>query len=168
MSALRPILIALASVGCLFGCSEPAEEAAMPAPELKVAAEIAPEPEPSPMQALIERGKRLELDTPYEPPPGDPDAHFTMGFARTLCSGVFISGLDEDFAAKNIGYFTSPLETRQTVVKRNVEYENKTVSLTTESGITRTAKYIGDLGCVPLPFGETEPFFEPPEIVSRD
>ena len=91
---------------------------------------------PDPVQALIERGKRLELDTPYVPPPGDPDAHFTMGFARTLCSGVFVSGLDEEFAAENIGYFTSPPETRSVVVERHVDYDARTVSLTTASGIT--------------------------------
>ena len=114
--------------------------------------------------AVIERGNRLELPTQYVPPPGDPEAHFTMGFARTLCSGVFVSGLDEGFAAQNIGFFTSPLETRDVVVQRNADYEAKTVTLTTNSGISRTAKYIGDMGCVPLPIGEREPFFEPPVI----
>ena len=121
---------------------------------------------PDPIQVVIERGKRLELDTPYKPPPGDPNEHYTMGFARTLCSGVFVTGLDEDFAAENIGYFTSPYETRSVVVKREVDHENKMVHLTMENGVVRTAKYIGDLGCVPLPIGETEPYYEPPEIVS--
>lgn len=89
-----------------------------------------------------------------------------MGFARTLCSGVFVTGLDEDFAAENIGYFTSPYETRSVVVNREVDHENKMVHLTMENGVVRTAKFIGDLGCVPLPIGETEPYYEPPEIVS--
>ena len=35
-----------------------------------------------------------------------------------------------------------------------------------ENGVVRSAKYIGDLGCVPLPIGETEPYYEPPEILS--
>ena len=139
------------------GCSQPAE----PPP---VAA--SPEPEPDPLQALIARGDRLELDTPYVPPPGDPDIHHTMGFARTLCSGVFVSGLDPDFAAENIGFFTSPRETRDIVVERHVDYENKTVSLTTNKGVTRVAKHIGDRGCVPLPIGENDPFYEPPVIES--
>ena len=117
-------------------------------------------------QAVIERGKRLELDTPYKPPPGDPNEHYTMGFARTLCSGVFVTGLDVDFAAENIGYFTSPYETRSVVVKREVDHKNKMVHLTMENGVVRTAKFIGDLGCVPLPIGETEPYYGPPEIVS--
>jgi len=117
-------------------------------------------------ESIVERGKRLELDTAYVPPPGDPDSHFTMGFARTLCSGVFVSGLDADFAAENIGYFTSPYETRKVVVSRDIDYDARTVSLTTNKGVTRTAKYIGDLGCVPLPIGESAPYYEPPQLKS--
>ena len=123
-------------------------------------------PEVDPLQALIERGQRLELDTPYVPPPGDPDTHHTMGFARTLCSGVFVSGLDPDFAAENIGFFTSPRETRGVVVERDIDYESKTVSLTTDKGVTRVAKHIGDRGCVPLPIGATNPYYEPPVLKS--
>jgi len=158
MPAIRLIVLTLFFLTVFAACSKSTDEPASIAPEAAADAD--------PLAALIERGKRLELDTPYVPPPGDPDAHFTMGFARTLCSGIFISGLDPDFAAENIGFFTSPKETRKTVVRRDIDYDNKTVSLTTESGITRVAKYIGDLGCVPLPIGETAPFYDPPEIRS--
>ena len=58
--------------------------------------------------ALIARATSLELDTPYVPPPGDPLEHHTAGFAKIMCSAVFITGLDPDFAAENVGYFTSP------------------------------------------------------------
>lgn len=156
-------LMALVLLAGLTACSQPADP---PPPE--TAQQIAPaaEPEPDPLAALLDRGRRLELDTPYVPPPGDPDNHYTMGFARTLCSGVFVSGLDEDFAAASIGYFTSPPETRHVVVERDVDFENKTVSLTTNKGVTRVAKYVGDLGCVPLPIGESGPFYDPPVIQS--
>jgi CubicO group peptidase (beta-lactamase class C family) len=117
-------------------------------------------------ETTIERGNRLELDSEYVPPPGDINAHYTMGFARTLCSGVFVSGLDEDFAATSIGYFTSPPDTRNVVVERHVDYENKTVNLTMNSGVVRSAKYMGDLGCVPLPIGEAEPYYDPTDIIS--
>ncbi len=117
-------------------------------------------------ETIVERGKRLELETEYVPPPGDPDSHYTMGFARTLCSGVFVSGLDPDFAAENIGYFTSPYKTRSVVVKREVDFDTKMVHLTMKNGVVRSAKYVGDLGCVPLPIGESEPYYEPPDIVS--
>lgn len=158
MNECRFRLTAAVLLASLAACSKPADTVSLPVE--------APPAEPDPLQALIERGQRLELDTPYEPPPGDPDNHYTMGFARTLCSGVFVSGLDEEFAARNIGYFTSPPETRTVVVTRDVDRENRTVSLTTNRGVTRTAKYIGDLGCVPLPIGESAPFYEPPVIRS--
>ena len=55
--------------------------------------------------ALIARAKSFELDTPYVPPPGDPLSHHAAGFAKIMCSAVFITGLDPDFAAENVGYF---------------------------------------------------------------
>jgi len=58
----------------------------------------APDPAPSPA-TLISRAKPLELDTPYVPPPGDPLSHHAAGFAKVMCSAVFITGLDPDFAA---------------------------------------------------------------------
>lgn len=165
MPLLRNALLFVGALTLLSACSRPDEELVAAAPEPETATPV-PASEPDPVEAVIERGKSLELDTPYSPPPGDINAHFTMGFARTLCSGVFVSGLDEDFAAKNIGYFTSPPETRKVVVERHVDYDNTTVNLTMNNGVVRTAKYVGDLGCVPLPIGETEPYYDPPEIVS--
>ena len=63
-------------------------------------------------EALIARGKSLELDTPYVPPPGDALEHHTAGFAKIMCSAVFMTGLDPDFAAENVGYFISPYAER--------------------------------------------------------
>jgi hypothetical protein len=117
-------------------------------------------------ETIVQRANRLELHTEYEPPPGDPMAHHTMGFARTLCSAVFVTGLDADFAAESVGYFTGPYEHRGVVVKREVDHDKKIVHLTMENGVVRSSKYIGDLGCVPLPTGESEPYYDPPEIVS--
>ena len=57
---------------------------------------------------LIERAKSFEINTPYVPPPGDALEHHTSGFAKIMCSAVFITGLAPDFAAENVGYFTSP------------------------------------------------------------
>jgi hypothetical protein len=64
--------------------------------------------EPLPTNAAqIARAKSFELDTPYVPPPGDAMEHHTSGFAKIMCSAVFITGLDPDFAAENVGYFTT-------------------------------------------------------------
>src|SRR5580765_9014990 len=62
--------------------------------------------------ALIARAKSFELDTPYVPPPGDPLDHHASGFAKVMCSAVFITGLDPDFAAENVGGFTAPFAER--------------------------------------------------------
>ena len=59
--------------------------------------------------ALISRAKSLELATPYVPPPGDPLSHHAAGYAKVMCSAVFVTGLDPDFAAENVGFFTAPL-----------------------------------------------------------
>jgi len=141
----------------IIGCARPGEEAVEPEPQAAATA---------PAETIVERAIRLELNTEYIPPPGDPMAHHTMGFARTLCSAVFVTGLDSDFAAENVGYFTAPYEHRSVVVSRDVDQDNKLVHLTMDNGVVRSAKYIGDLGCVPLPIGELEPYYEPPEIVS--
>src|SRR5512145_2022192 len=59
-------------------------------------------------EALVARAKALELDTPYQAPPGNALEHHASGFAKVMCSAVFITGLDPDFAAENVGVFTSP------------------------------------------------------------
>jgi CubicO group peptidase (beta-lactamase class C family) len=154
MTAMRSVILYFLACALMFGCSQRADDTA--AREAQAAFE----------KALIERADRLELDTAYVPPPGDPMAHHTMGFARTLCSAVFVSGLDADFAAENVGYFTAPYEHRSAVVKREIDFHSKMVHLTMANGVVRSAKYIGDLGCVPLPIGETDPYFGPVNIVS--
>jgi hypothetical protein len=67
--------------------------------------------------ALIARAKSLELDTPYVPPPGDALEHHASGFAKIICAAVFVTGLDPDFAAENVGYFTAPYEVRHKLGK---------------------------------------------------
>ena len=131
--------------------------------ETAAAVEVASE---SPRDALVARAKSFELDTEYVPPPGDPLEHHTSGFAKILCSAVFITGLDPDFAAENIGYFSSPYDERAKVTERVVDRDNKAIHLTLPSGVTRTAKYIGDQGCVTLPIGEESVHFTPVVVTS--
>jgi CubicO group peptidase (beta-lactamase class C family) len=117
--------------------------------------------------ALIARAKSLELNTPYVPPPGDPLEHHTAGFAKIMCSAVFITGLDPDFAAENVGYFTAPYEERAKVGKPVVDRVNKAVHITMPNGLTVTAKYLGDQGCVTLPVGKSAVNFPPVKLKSR-
>src|SRR5262245_2275302 len=65
--------------------------------------------------ALIARAKSLELDTPYVPPPGDPLMHHAAGYAKVMCSAVFLTGLAPDFAAENVGFFTDPTDSARSL-----------------------------------------------------
>jgi CubicO group peptidase (beta-lactamase class C family) len=116
--------------------------------------------------AMLARAAAAELDTAYVPPPGDPLWHHTAGFAKTLCSAVFVTGLDADFAAENVGFFRAPYEQRQHVTVVEVDSDRRQVHLTLPDGVVRTAKFNGDHGCVTLPIGEDDVFFEPVDITS--
>ena len=117
-------------------------------------------------QAMLARAAEAELDTEYEAPPGDPLAHHTAGFAKTLCSAVFVTGLDPEFAAENVGFFSGPYEHRAHVTAIEVDRDRRRVNLTLPDGVVRTAKFNGDHGCVALPVGEDDVFFDPVDIPS--
>ncbi len=106
---------------------------------------------PDARQALIARAKSLELSTPYVPPPGDPLEHYASGFAKIMCSAVFVTGLDPAFAAGNIGYFTAPLAERAKLGTPKIDREKRTVEVTMPNGTVRVAKQVGSQGCVTLP-----------------
>ena len=59
-------------------------------------------------EAMVARAKALELPTPYVPPPGDALEHHAAGYAKVIASAVFITGLDPDFAAEHVVFFTAP------------------------------------------------------------
>lgn len=136
--------------GAVGGCSRPV-------PDL-------PDVEEEGLSALLARADSLELDTAYEPPPGDPLHHHTAGFAKTLCSNVFISGLAPDFAAQNTGFFTGPQEYRDQVADVEVDFDRQAVHLALPDGVIRTARRFAGQGCVALPIGEDSVFFEPVEV----
>ena len=117
-----------------------------------------------PRAALIARGQSLEIPGDWAVPPGDPLAHATAGFAKILCSNVFLSGLDPAFAAGNTGFFSSPRELRSAVTDTVVDFENRRVHLTLPDGTVRSAKQHGSQGCLALPIGESEPYYEAVEV----
>jgi CubicO group peptidase (beta-lactamase class C family) len=124
--------------------------------------------QPSPREVLIARAKSLELNTPYVPPPGDALEHDAAGFAKIMCSAVFITGLDPGFAAESVGCFTSPCgERRAKLGNPLIDRANKTVQVTLPSGVKRTAKYLGDQGCVTFPLGKDSVNFKPVRVKKR-
>jgi CubicO group peptidase (beta-lactamase class C family) len=126
----------------------------------------APQGQRTSNEALIARAKSLELNTPYVPPPGDPLEHNTSGFAKIMCSAVFMTGLDPAFAAEHVGYFTSPYSERAKVGKPVIDRAAKTVSVAMPNGVTLTAKHLGSQGCVTLPPGKTTVTFTPTQVKS--
>src|SRR2546430_3993960 len=123
---------------------------------------------PAPAQSpLIARGKSLELSTPYVPPPGDPLEHHAAGLAKIICSAVFITGLSPEFAGENLGFFTAPYEERAKLGKPVIDRARKTVDVTLPNGVTRTARFLGDQGCVTLPAGKQSLSFTPERVTSR-
>ncbi|MEY4938669.1 MAG: hypothetical protein RIQ93_404 [Verrucomicrobiota bacterium] len=117
--------------------------------------------------ALLARAKSLELPTPYAPPPGDPLSHHAAGLAKIICSAVFITGLDPDFAAEHVGYFTSPYSERAKLGKPVIDRVNKVVHVTLPNGVVRTAVYLGSQGSVTLPVGQKTVNFTPVRVRSQ-
>lgn len=118
-------------------------------------------------EQLIARAAALELDTEYAAPPGEALHHQTAGFAKILCSAVFITGLDPADAAANVGGFISPFDQRHHVVDTIVDFDRRLVTLTLPDGITRSAQRYADQGCVAHPIGEDSIYFAPSEV-ARD
>ena len=118
-------------------------------------------------EALIARAKSLELNTTYAPPPGDGLAHHAAGFAKVMCSAVFITGLDPDFAAANVGGFTAPFSERAKMGKPVIDRAKKTVTIPLPNGTQRTAKFFGSQGCITLPLGKEDLNFKPVAIKSK-
>ena len=147
----RPILVASLTVFLVVACAQTDDSAPDTAAE-------------DPTATLIARGESLEIPGQWAIPPGDPLVHATAGFAKILCSNVFLSGLDPEFTAANTGFFSSPLELRSAVTDTVVDYEGRRVHLTLPDGTVRSAKVHGDQGCVALPVGESEPYYEAVEV----
>lgn len=116
--------------------------------------------------ALNARARCLELDTPYVPPPGDVLEHYTSGYAKTMCSAIFITGLDAATAQESLGYFVAPYEQRRRVNAPVVDRDRKEVRISIPGGATMTARYFGSQGCITLPPGRDDVFFKPVAVKS--
>ena len=113
------------------------------------------------MQSVVARGESLQLPGTWTPVPGDALAHYTAGFATTLCGAVFITGLTPVDATANVGFFTGPLQYRSEVADTVIDRATQTVRLTLKNGVTRVSKRYGSQGCVPLPIGADSVSFVP-------
>ncbi len=123
--------------------------------------------QPSPAQAaIVARARALELPTVAEPPPGDPLEHHAAGLAKVICSAVFVTGLDPDFAWENLGYFTAPYAERARLGRPEIDWTRQAVHVTLPNGVRRTAVYVGSQGAVALPRGAERVAFTPVAVRS--
>jgi CubicO group peptidase (beta-lactamase class C family) len=130
-------------------------------PTVTTVASLAAQDSAEERQRLIARAKSLELKTPYVPPPGEPLSHHAAGYAKVMCSAVFVTGLDPEFASKHVGFFTAPREHRGKLGKPVIDRNAKEVHVAVPNGDRRTAKYFGDQGCVTFPAGTRRLSFTP-------
>ena len=79
-------------------------------------------------------------------PQGTHTENGLAGFAKILCSAVFVSGRDPDEAAKNSAYFFMPAA-EQSSVKYTVDRYYKSVKASFGE-TTREARYYSDQGCI--------------------
>ena len=107
-----------------------------------------------------------ELPTRWTPPPGTRFEHEMAGFAKVLCSAIFITGRTLKDAAAEDGYFIAPLAMRSSATDTIVDPKRQSVTVRTRDGITTTARRFGDQGCVILPKGEDSVHFTPRHVAS--
>src|SRR5271167_3414757 len=69
----------------------------------------------------------VELPTTWEVPPGDPLELMTAGFAKILCSALFITGRSLATATEEDGFFVSPHAERRMVTDTTVDWQERAV-----------------------------------------
>ncbi len=97
-------------------------------------------------------------------PPGTPAELGIAGYAKVLCSAVFVSGREPEEAARNSGFFMLAEAHRDRITDITVDRNRRTVHMTLSDSITRTAKFYGDQGCVIHPQGQDSVFFAPVQV----
>src|SRR3989304_7912535 len=109
------------------------------------------------------------LDKPVDTRPGDevpyapsvtPSNLGIAGYAKVLCSAVFVSGRKLDDARNVSGYFLGPEKDFEHIPDLSVDHDRKAVRVTLRDLLTREARYFGDQGCVIIPEGEDGVFFQ--------
>lgn len=99
-------------------------------------------------------------------PAGSPADMGLAGYAKVACSAVFVSGRDPEEAVRNSGYFLVPPDRLDAVTGPSVDRAAGIVRMTHGDTLTRAARFMGDQGCVLLPEGRDEPFYQPVPLTS--
>lgn len=116
--------------------------------------------------AMLARAKAAEISDAWTPVPGEPLSHFTIAYAKLMCSAVFVSGMDPDFARATLGdgNALAAVAHRAKSSMPVVDRKRREVRVTTNGGLTRTARFIGDQGCVSMPQDGSGLAFKPQPV----
>ena len=95
-------------------------------------------------------------DVPHQ----SPTSLGAASYAKVLCSGVFVSGREEAEIRQNSAYFLMNAPDREKPVTAEVDRQAKQVRVTV-GGMTRTAAFYGDQGCVIHPEKDPRIHFTP-------
>ena len=117
-------------------------------------------------EAMLARAKAAEISDAWTAPPGDPLTHFTVAYAKLMCSAVFVSGMNPDFAKATLGDNNALAAVGHRVKSGEpvIDRKRREVRLTTKAGLTRTARYVGDQGCVSMPLNGAGLMFTPKPV----
>ena len=89
---------------------------------------------------------RAQEAQPIPGPRGTHTENGLAGFAKILCSGVFVSGRTPEDVARGSAYFFMP-RAEQDQVKWTIDRDAK-LARTSFGSVTREARYYGDQGCI--------------------
>jgi CubicO group peptidase (beta-lactamase class C family) len=103
--------------------------------------------------------------TPYAPSVTPANVGIA-GYAKVLCSAVFVSERKLEDARNVSGYFMVPEKDFEHVTDISVDHDRKAVRVTLRDLMTREARYFGDQGCVIIPEGEEGVFFQPTAVTT--
>src|SRR3981081_822369 len=98
-------------------------------------------------------------------PEGTPISLGLAGYAKVLCSAVFVSGRDPAEAFKNSGFFLFPDDQRAGATY--AVDRDKTLVRMTPGTTTRTPKSYGHQGCIIHPQNHDGIFFTPVAVKTR-
>ena len=104
---------------------------------------------------------------PRFPPPESTVELNLGGFTKVLCSGVFVSGRDPDEVILNSAsplFLTSEYQPGPEDIE--IDEQRREVRVVRDGRVLRTARYVGDQGCVSLPPGGDQIAFEPVAVES--
>ena len=104
-------------------------------------------------------------EVPYAPSV-TPSSLGIAGYAKVLCSAVFVSGRELEDARDVSGYFLVPEEDFEHITDISLDHDRKAVRITLRDLLTREARYFGDQGCVIIPEGEDGVFFQPTAVTT--